>query len=141
MKMITAIVAFFSVSSYCYAGAVSPTHPIIGTWRVLVPGTKCSELYSFKTNGTTSVKSAEEVGESVFEISSTPDSNGYYKLTDTVTKNNGKPDCSSESTPVGDTVTVYINFGHSPNAFQLCMNETPNKCVGLFERVVKPRSP
>jgi hypothetical protein len=141
MKTIIAIVVLFTLCSYSHAGTLAPTHPIIGTWQVQVPGTTCSELYSFKANGTTSVKSAEEAGENVFEISATPDSNGYYKLTDTVTKSNGKLDCTGESTPVGDTVTVYIHFENSPDKFLFCMNETPDKCVGPFERIVKGSSP
>ena len=45
-----------------------------------------------------------------FEIAPTPSDKGFYRITYTITKSNGKPDCSGSITPVGDTVTLYLRF-------------------------------
>ncbi|HAK92433.1 MAG TPA: hypothetical protein DCP94_12665, partial [Massilia timonae] len=69
-------------------------HPILGIWRLAVPATHCLETYRFRADGTTLVTSAAEISESVYTIPNEPDPDGFYRLTDRVTKDNGKPDCS-----------------------------------------------
>lgn len=141
MKLFLATAILLVLSSDCAAAPLSKNHPIIGIWQVNVPGTTCSETYTFRANGTQTAKSAEEVGESKFMISPTPSAAGYYKLTDTVVKSNGKLDCSGSSTPVGDTVTVYIRFEQSANMFSFCFKEAQDKCVGPFKRISAQASP
>ena len=76
---------FFAISS-SIAKPVASSHPIVGTWRATVnlPGGHCDEIYSIRSDGTTRVSSAEELGESDYEISNEPDENGFYKWVDTV---------------------------------------------------------
>ena len=111
-------------------------HPILGTWTVSVPGTTCSEVYTFRADGTRTYSSGEERGESAFEISAARSERGFYALTDTVTHNNGKPDCSGGTTPVGDKVTLFIMFHpKNTNEFIMCYTESLSDCVGPFKRV------
>jgi hypothetical protein len=122
------------------AGAASaapppPSHPILGIWRLTLPDGSCSETYRFRGDGTTLVTSAEEVSESRFEIPSEPSANGFYKLKDTITKVNGKKDCSGAVMTTRPTVTHYIQFHPSGKLFLMCMQESLDACIGPFERI------
>ena len=71
-----------------------PGHPLIGAWKITLPDVDCTEVYTYKADGTTLVTSAEEVAESAYEVSDRPDAKGFYRLRDRITKDNGKRDCS-----------------------------------------------
>lgn len=51
-------------------------HPLVGAWRVEVPGTQWHEVYTIKANGTMSVTSAAQAAESEFEIDLKPSVKG-----------------------------------------------------------------
>jgi hypothetical protein len=136
MKKLLVSSTFLIASSYCCAAELSPTHPIIGSWRVEVPGTSCSETYTFKSNGTTFVRSASEITETKFVISSRPRASGYYKLKDTIVKTNGKPDCTGSSSPAGDVVRLFLRFDNSGSSFSFCKTEEQSGCVGPFTRII-----
>lgn len=85
-------------------------HPLIGVWRVDVPGTQCHEVYTIKSNGTMSVTSAEQAAESEFQIDLQPSAKGFYKWVDKITQDNGK-------------------------AFVMCQAEDLSACFGPFRRV------
>lgn len=114
---------------------VTPDHPILGTWVFALPGQNCSETYRFFPNGTSRVTSGEEEAESEYEISAQPGVNGFYRLVDTVTKDNGKKDCMGQVTPAGDKATNYIRFHPSGNAFVMCQAESLDTCFGPLNRV------
>jgi len=141
MRLLIVAGAFVLLNANCWAASLPANHPIIGTWVIQVPGTRCSETYTFKEDGTKVAKSADEVGESTFVVSATPSPAGYYKLTDTVVASNGKLDCSFQSTPVGDTVSVFLRFEQSANAFSFCPREAPESCIGPFKRISGQASP
>ena len=141
MKVLFVPLLLFA-GSYCHSATLASKHPIVGTWQlelIGVPFISCSETYQFKANGTTVVKSASEIAESKYEISATPSPAGYYKLTDTVVKSNGKLDCSGKSTPVGDVSNVFVRFEHSTNAFSFCFTEAHDICWAVFGHGVHTR--
>lgn len=129
------------VAPCCHAASLSPDHPIVGTWRIMAPGTTCVETHTFRENGTKTSQSADEIQKSEFAISPKPSAAGYYKLTDTVVASNGKPDCSGFSSPVGETVSVFVRFERGLDVFSFCYAETQDKCVGPFRRAVGRASP
>jgi hypothetical protein len=110
-------------------------HPIIGTWRITLPDGLCSETYRIRADGTTLVFSREEVAESIFTVSDQPDKEGFYEETDTITKDNGKRDCSGEITAPGRAVTNYLQFHPSGNMFVMCAERSLERCIGPFIRV------
>jgi hypothetical protein len=110
-------------------------HPIIGTWSLEVPGTDCEETYFMRQDGTTLVKSGDETGQSAYEIDDEPDPNGFYKSTDRVTIDNGRPDCSGEVTKVGAKVVLYIKFHPSGDMMVMCQAPSLQACIGPFYRV------
>jgi hypothetical protein len=110
-------------------------HPILGTWVFAVPDTDCEETYYVRQDGTTLVTSGAEVAESVYEIDDEPSSKGFYKNTDRIVKDNGKPDCAGDITKVGSEVTNYIRFHPSTNMMIICKDESLNACFGPLYRL------
>jgi hypothetical protein len=110
-------------------------HPIIGTWSLEVPGTDCEETYFMRQDGTSLVTSGEETGQSAFEIDDEPGTNGFYKTTDRVTKDNGRPDCAGSITKVGTEITLYIKFHPSGDMMVMCTEPSLAACIGPFYRV------
>ncbi|MES2129888.1 MAG: hypothetical protein V4463_21650 [Pseudomonadota bacterium] len=117
------------------AAPLPASHPILGIWRLTVPDGSCSETYRFRGDGTTLVTSAEEVSESVFEIPAEPDANGFYKLVDTIVKDNGKKDCSGDIMKLGAKSTNFVRFHPSGMIFVMCRATSLDACIGPFRRV------
>lgn len=114
-----------------------PSHPLVGTWSWTIPDGSCTETYTFRADGTSFVTSGHEVAESAFAIDPRPGANGFYKFTDTVTKDNGKRDCVGQETgsPVGKQVTRYVHFDLSGQAFIMCQSELLDACFGPLRKV------
>lgn len=112
-----------------------PSHPILGKWRFDLPSRDCFEVYDFLPNGTRLYASAEENGESAYEISPSPRASGFYSIKDTITRNNGKLDCSGGTTPIGHEVTLFIRFHPSGQKLIMCQGESMGSCFGPFIRL------
>jgi hypothetical protein len=117
-----------------HAGAPSASHPLLGIWVLTIPQLGCSETYHFRGDGTTLVRSADEVSESEFTVAEQPSAKGYYKLEDKVVKDNGKQDCSGEIMKPGTRATNYLRFHPSGARFVMCQDESMDACIGPFER-------
>lgn len=134
------LLAVFFAALNCLAGGAAlgaapiPEQPWVGTWIIALRGGSCHEIYRLRADGTMLVTSAEEVAESKFQISSQPNENGFYKMVDTITKDNGKKDCSGQVTVAGRTVTQFIRFHPSGNMFLMCEEDALEKCIGWFVR-------
>jgi hypothetical protein len=131
--------ALAAVVASAVAGAVAQppraNHPLVGTWRITVPGGSCTETYTVRRDGTTIVTSAEEVAESEYDLSDEPSEKGFYKWVDKIVKDNGKKDCSGEVMAIGHVATNYILLHPSKNQFLMCEAEDIKTCIGPFVRV------
>ncbi|MBI1397226.1 MAG: hypothetical protein GC151_14735 [Betaproteobacteria bacterium] len=116
---------------------MAPDHPILGTWAYTfaLPDGTCTEVYRFRQDGTTLVTSAGEVAETRYEISTQPDENGFYRLVDTIVKDNGQKDCSGLVMQVGHTATRYLQFDPSGEEFVICEQASLDACFGPLLRV------
>jgi len=112
----------------------APDHPIIGTWTFSGGEGSCTDTYTFRSDGTRLFSSADETGESEFAISAARSERGYYRLVDTITRTNGKPDCIGTISPVGDSVTLYVRFQNNEE-FMTCRDESAAQCFGPFKRM------
>jgi hypothetical protein len=117
------------------AAAPSASHPLLGIWILAIPQLGCSETYHFRGDGTTLVKSADEVSESEFTVAEQPSAKGFYRIEDRITKDNGKQDCSGEIMKPGTRAINFIRFHPSGARFVMCRDETMEACIGPFERV------
>jgi len=133
--LLAALALLANVAAAAPSKTPSPTHPLLGIWVLHLPDLNCAETYHFRGDGSTLVKSAQEVGESEFTVSEQPSANGYYRMDDKVVKDNGKPDCSGNVTKVGERATNYLRFHPSGTRFVMCRGESMQACIGPFERV------
>jgi hypothetical protein len=84
---------------------------IIGTWHWTRKQNNCTEVYSFRNDGTVSVISGDEKTENECNIASAADSNRRFRLQLKTTKDLGGRDCAnSTDDSTGQTSTVYVRF-------------------------------
>lgn len=115
----------------------SPTHRLFGKWAWTYSKNSCTEVYDYRPDNTARVTSGEEVAESRFTISDMPDAKGFYRMTDVVTKSNGRTGCDGEAggTPVGHEVTIYILFHSARDEMLVCQEPSLDSCFGPLRRV------
>lgn len=70
-------------------------------------------------------------------ISQAPSPKGFYKWTDRITKNNGKPDCSGANTPLGHVAVNFVRLHPSGQRYLLCEAEDMKSCYAEFYRKAK----
>ena len=129
------IASLLAAAAHAAPPAPSASHPLLGIWQLVIPQLGCAETYHFRGDGTTLVKSAEEISESEFTVAEKPSAKGFYKLDDRVVKDNGKEDCAGEIMKPGARNTNYLRFHPSGSRFVMCQDETMEACIGPFERV------
>lgn len=112
-------------------------HPLVGTWRIDFQELKCFEEYEVRADGTKFSRSGEERNESEHSISIVPSTKGFYKWTDRITKNNGKPDCSGGFTKLGNVAVNYIRLHPTGQRFLLCEAEDMKSCFAEFHRTAQ----
>jgi hypothetical protein len=134
IRSIAALSLTLALATSAGAGPLHPDHPLVGTWKITLPGMACFETYSVNANGTSFVTSAEQVSQSSFEISAEPSERGFYKWVDTIVKDNGKKDCSGETLVIGHIATNFIRLHPSGNMFLMCEEEKLDACIGPFVR-------
>lgn len=131
-----ALAAAVAVTTNATAAApLRSDHPIVGTWRFVLPDGSCHEVYRMRADGTALITSAAEVVETEFAIDDQPDENGFYKSRDKIVKDNGKHDCTGQISEVGHSVASFILFHPSGDMFLMCLQRNMEACLGPFIRV------
>lgn len=129
------------VSASAYAQDQNPAsrkidHPIVGTWQWTRAANQCTEVYRFGSDGSGSVSSGAERTDDTYEVASTPEGRGRYKLAITTIRDHGGQDCvGSEVDSTGKTATGYVGFSPALDAMILCADATSDRCIGPMRRV------
>lgn len=115
----------------------SPSHQLYGKWTWTYSKNNCTEVYAYRSNNTSEVTSGEEVAESRFTIAEKPDLKGFYRMTDVVTKSNGRTGCDGKpgGTSVGHEVTIHILFHPAKDEMIMCYEPNLKSCMGPLRRV------
>lgn len=115
--------------------AIRADHPYLGRWTWAYKG--CTEVYTNRADGTTSVVSGEEVGEGTFTISDETEESGFYRVVDTVTTSNGKTGCDGQAggTPVGSVATIFVFIRPSGDEMLECKTPSLDHCMGPLRRI------
>jgi hypothetical protein len=113
---------------------LAANHPLLGQWKVTLPGNGCTETYDVRPDGTSTVTSGEEVTENAIDVADRPDAHGAYRWVDKVVKSNGKKDCGDSITPVGDMATIYVRFDATGDRMALCQDAATKECIGPYLR-------
>lgn len=116
--------------------AAAPGQPIVGTWSWVTFGGSCTETWQFRPNGTMLGTSGEEVAEKKYEMAATPDAGGFYRLVETVVRQNDKKDCSGALLEgPGEQSTRYIQFSPQGDKLLVCQTAALSACFGPLRRV------
>lgn len=114
---------------------VAANHPIVGSWSFTPEDGACTEVYHFRADGTSLVTSADEIAQSEFEITDAPSAKGFYRMVDTIVRDNEKRDCTGQITKPGSQTTNYVRFDPSREMLIMCEAETVDRCFGPLHRV------
>ena len=120
------------------AALVTPAaqHPLVGSWRWQLPGKACPETWHYQSDGSGSGNSGEEVTRSHYEVSPLPSLLGFYRLSETITASNGKPDCAGDLHQASEEpVTRFIQFSPKHDQLIVCREESLKACFGPLRRV------
>ena len=118
------------------APAASFGHLIVGTWSWVTFGGTCTETWQFRHNRTLLSTSGQEVAEKSYEIASTPDVNGFYKLVETVQRQNDKKDCAGAILDgPGEQNTRFVQFSPQGDKLLVCKAAALTACFGPLKRV------
>lgn len=120
------------------AGPPAPTldHPIVGTWSWVTFGGTCTETWQYRPNRTMLGTSGEEVAEKSYEIAATPDARGFYRLVETVVRQNDKRDCSGAVLDgPGEQSTRFVQFSPQGDKLLVCRTAALTACFGPLQRV------
>lgn len=118
------------------AGEPAPAHPLVGTWTWSLFGGSCTETWQYRSNRTMLGTSGQEVAEKTYEVTPQPDTGGFYKLVETVVRQNDKKDCSGALLEgPGEQSTRFIQFSPQRDKLLVCENASLKACFGPLTRV------
>lgn len=122
-------------SSTASTAAVPAPHPIVGSWTWTLPGKTCVETWQYRADGTRLGSSGEEVTQADYEITAKPSLLGFYRLAETVSKGNGKRDCSGDLHEASnESSTRFIQFSPKLDQLIVCKAESLQACFGPLKR-------
>jgi hypothetical protein len=136
--VLTCLLTVASLASRAVPAATAKSHPLLGEWTWTRKENNCTEIYSYNADGTSKISSGEEVAETRFSISDKPDQNGFYRMDDEVTKDNGRADCDGAAggSSVGEKATVYVIIRPAGDEMVICQQPSFSECFGPLRRVV-----
>lgn len=118
------------------AGEPAPAHPLVGTWTWSLFGGSCTETWQYRSNRTMLGTSGQEVAEKTYEVAPLPDAGGFYKLVETVVRQNDKKDCSGALLEgPGEQSTRFIQFSPQRDKLLVCEKASLQACFGPLTRV------
>ncbi len=123
-----------TLSAFAAPTSVTANHPILGAWKWITPNQGCSEVYHYKADGTNLFSSGAEEGTSQYEITATPNFNGFYKLIDHNITDNGKKDCRGIVVQAGVNSILFVHFLPIDGQMVMCYKESLDACFGPLTR-------
>lgn len=118
------------------ASSAPAPRPLLGTWSWTLPGKSCAETLQYRSNSTRQSRSGEELTQADYDIAAMPSLLGFYRLVETVTQSNGKPDCAGDLHEAsGESSTRFIQFSPQLDQLIVCKEESLKACFGPLKRV------
>lgn len=113
-----------------------PLHPLIGTWTWSVFAGTCTETLQFRPDGSVLATSGQEVAEKTYEVAQDPDASGFYRLVETVVRQNDKKDCSGAMLEgPGDQITRFVQFSPLADKMLICREASLKACFGPLAKM------
>lgn len=115
--------------------APGPVHPLIGTWTWTLFGGSCTETFQYRPNRLMLGTSGQEVVEKSYEVSAQPDPQGFYRLVETVVRQNDKKDCSGALLEgPGEQIIRFVQFSPARDKLLMCQSASLAACFGPLRR-------
>ncbi|MDO9360572.1 MAG: hypothetical protein Q7T70_16475 [Polaromonas sp.] len=112
------------------------SHPLVGTWSWVTFGGSCNETLHYRANRTMLATSGQEVAEKRYEVAPAPDASGFYKLTETVMRQNDKKDCAGAMLDgPGEQSMRFIQFSPQRDKLLVCESAALTACFGPLSRM------
>jgi hypothetical protein len=109
--------------------------PLAGTWEWRVKDPPCTEVYTFRRDGTVHVVSADEKTDNTFELADRAEPAGRFRFTMTTTADSGGRDCAATTDDsTGKSATLYLLFNPAGDAFVMCTEPAGMACLGPLRR-------
>lgn len=103
-----------------------------------MPGKQCTESLQYRASGTSTSASGAEETQSRYEVSPMPSLLGFYRIAESVTESNGKPDCAGDVHEVtGEPVIRFIQFSPKRDLLIVCKAESLKECFGPLKRMAQ----
>jgi hypothetical protein len=110
-------------------------HPLIGTWTWILFGGTCTETFQYRPNRMLLGTSGQEVVEKNYEVSAMPDAQGFYKVVETVLRQNDKMDCSGALLEgSGEQSIRFVQFSPARDKLLMCQSASLAACFGPLTR-------
>ena len=110
-------------------------HPILGQWTWKPPGKTCTEMVTYRADGSRSGASGEETTEGQFQITPNPSLLGFYRLTETLTSANGKRDCWGDLRDAGSEYgPLFFQLSPAKDLLIVCKSESLEACYGPLRK-------
>jgi hypothetical protein len=111
---------------------------IVGTWEWTRKKDGCVEQYTYRADGSLSIRQGEKRTENTFLMSWAAEPNGRYRLTVVTVKDDGGRDCDgSVEDSTGRQSVVYVLFGQSGETMIQCGSPAGADCTGLMKRTAR----
>ena len=116
--------------------AAGVSSALVGMWTWTRPSNGCTETYTYRRDGTFVASSGLERTDGTYSIASTPDADGFFRLTRTVAHDNRGRDCAgSEADNTGHSATVYVQFLDGGTWLRKCYERSTTRCFGPLARI------
>lgn len=135
-KLACIALCFASFTLPASAADTAPPHPIVGTWSWQLFGGKCLETLQYRADGVMLSTSGDAVTEWRYTLSASPGTKGFYKMTETSVRQNGKKDCSGDVVDeAGTDAEKFIQLSPAKDRLLVCKTESLTACYGPLQRV------
>jgi hypothetical protein len=113
----------------------APARSLVGAWEWRVEEDRCTEVYTFRPDGTAQVVSGEEKTDNTYTLGKSAEPSGRFRFSMTTTRDNRGRDCTgSGEDGTGKTTEHYLHFNPAGDAFLLCAEPTGTRCFGPLLR-------
>jgi hypothetical protein len=107
---------------------------LVGVWSWTMPSGSCTEIHTYRADGTRHVPSGEERSDSTFKVESFSGAI-FTKLTVTTTKDYRGKDCAnSDEDDTGRTSILYFVLSRDRQKVLFCYEPSFKSCYGPFAR-------
>lgn len=113
------------------AAAAEGTNPVLGDWEWNPTRGQCKEVHSYRSDGTATFRSGDEVLEKTYTVSDA--GGGMFLVEMTVVSSNGGKDCLGSPTPVGAKSSVYV-MPLNGGGYFTCAEPDGMSCYGSASR-------